>query len=303
MGPAPQWLTFPLPDEINNATPWMPKTQSTKTFLFPRSPVTNSSLAYVDKIYVISDPALRDRIDNIKRMFTKHKLPVNSINWRLGRWNRATCTAKSNQEEVYRTLNLQDGPLGDESAHRYCALTMKHVEIWKEIANSSSVLSLILEDDAVFVPFFKEKFDRFVYTAIRTGALKTVPNKCASQHVNISVNEWIEQDPAFVIGSCVGLRDPSFPSNVSNAPPLLSTHKEKFSRCAHGYLLTSCSARALLKQMQAQKYKFLVIDWLQTYLGQLSPTLQPFWLDPSIVYQGNMVLDLDEIPSFRRSTP
>lgn len=180
---------------------------------------------------------------------------------------------------------------------------MKHVEIWTEIAKSNSVLSLILEDDAVFVPFFKQKFDRFVYTAIRTGALKTTPDKCTSQRVNISANEWIEQDPAFVIGSCVGLRDPAFLSNISDASPMLSTHKEKFSRCAHAYLLTSCSAQALLQQMQAQKYKFLVVDWLQTFLGRLSPTLQPFWLDPPLVYQGNMVLDLDGIPSFRRSTP
>lgn len=180
---------------------------------------------------------------------------------------------------------------------------MKHVEIWEEIADSNSTLSLILEDDAIFVHFFKEKFDRFVYTAIRTGALKTDPTLCASADVSISVNEWIDQDPAFVIGSCVGLLDPLFLANTSNVPPLLSTHKEKFSRCAHAYLLNSCSARALLKQLHAQRYKFLVVDWLQSYLGQSSPTLQPFWLDPPIVYQGNMALDLDGIPSFRRSTP
>ncbi|CAF2082315.1 unnamed protein product [Rotaria magnacalcarata] len=301
--PSSQWLTFPLPTETSGVSPWTPKIESYRTFDYPQSPQTKSGLAYVDKIYVISDPTLHDRIENIKRMFVRHNIPPDSIEWRLGRWNRATCTSKKYQEEVYRTLNLEDGPLGDEAAHRYCAVTMKHVEIWQEIAANSSTLSLILEDDAVFVSFFKETFDWFVYTAIRTGTLKTDPSNCASGRVHVSKNEWFEQDPAFVIGSCVGLRDSSFSSNVPNAHPLLSTHKEKFSRCAHAYLLNSCSARALLKQLHVQKYKFLVINGLQTYLGLLSPTLQPFWLDPAIVYQGNTVLDLDEIPSFRRSMP
>lgn len=111
-GPASQWFTFPLPDEMNTSIPWMPKTAYTKQFSFPPSPKTNSSLAYVDKIYVISDHTLADRSDNIKRMFIRHKIPINSINWRLGRWTRAACTAKSNKAEVYQTLNLQDGPFG-----------------------------------------------------------------------------------------------------------------------------------------------------------------------------------------------
>lgn len=301
--PGPQWLTFPLPGEKNSVDPWIPKYQSSRTFPCYKSPPTASGLAYVDRIYVISDFQLKDRLDNIKRMFARHNLPVSSIHWRIGKWTRATCTSKEHKDEVYQTLNLEDGPLGDEQAHRYCALTMKHVKIWKEIANRHSILSLILEDDAIFVPFFKEKFDRFVYTAIRTGALKTDPTNCAPVGINISENEWIEQNPAFVIGTCVNILDPSFPFNVSSASPRLTTHKEKFSRCAHAYLLTSCSAQALLQQLYARKYKFLVIDWLQSYLGRLSPTLQPFWLDPPIVYQGNMALDLDGIPSFRRSTP
>ena len=109
--PGPQWLTFPLPREINNVKAWMPA-QSSKAFPIRQSLKTKSGLSYVDKIYVISDPSLNDRIENIKRMFIRHSIPVESIHWRLGRWNRTTCTAKENQEEVYRTLNLQDGPLG-----------------------------------------------------------------------------------------------------------------------------------------------------------------------------------------------
>ena len=146
--------------------------------------------------------------------------------------------------------------LGDATQQRYCAVTVHHVKIWHQIAASNSTLSFVLEDDAIFVPFFKQKFNRFVYTAIRTGVLKINQTQCASNRSNVSANEWINQDPAFVVGACANIRDPTFPSAKHNAPPRLSTHKEKFSRCSHAYVLTRCSAQALLRQMYAKKIHF-----------------------------------------------
>ncbi len=111
--PSSQWLTFPLPDEMNTVEPWMPKTYSNKTFPFFPSPPTKSGLVYIDKIYVLSDPQLSDRIQNIIRMFARQNIPIDSIEWwRLGKWNRSTCNAKENQEEVYQILNLKPGPIG-----------------------------------------------------------------------------------------------------------------------------------------------------------------------------------------------
>jgi GR25 family glycosyltransferase involved in LPS biosynthesis len=191
--------------------------------------------------------------------------------------------------------------VGNPTQQRYCAVTVQHIQIWHEIAASKSALSLVLEDDAIFVPFFKEKFNRFVYTAIRTGALKIGETQCATPRANLSSDEWINQDPAFVIGACANLRDPSFPPEIHDAPPMLSTHREKFSRCSHAYVLTRCSAQALLKQMHVKKIPFYVVDWLQTYLAKLSPTLQPFWLDPGIAYQGSQAHDLDKVTTFGRS--
>lgn len=191
--------------------------------------------------------------------------------------------------------------IGDAMQQRYCAVTVQHVQIWHEIATSDSLLSLVLEDDAIFVPFFKEKFDRFVYTAIRTGALKIDRKQCALPGQNISTNEWINQNPAFVIGACANLRDSSFQSDMHNATPLLSIHKERFSRCSHAYVLTPCSAQELLRQMHEKKISFHIVDWLQIYLGSLSPTLQPFWLDPPLAYQGSQAHDLSGVTTFGRS--
>ena len=320
--PSSQWLTFPLPDEKNSVEPWTATPQSNKTFPFFRSPNTKTGLAYVDDIYVVSDRAFPDRIQNVKNMFIRHDIPVSTIQWRLDERNRSKCEDKTSNSTHHELLNLTPGSignvvcltdilinsfislsiyLGDVTQLRFCAVTMHHVKIWHQIAASNSTLSLVLEDDAIFVPFFKEKFDRFVYTAIRTGALKIDQTTCATNRSNISTNEWINQDPAFVIGTCSGLRDSTFPPNKHDAPPRLSTHKEKFSRCSHAYVLNRCSAQALLRQMYSKRIHFHIIDWLQTYLGETSPTLQPFWLDPGIAHQGSEATDLQSISTFSRS--
>jgi GR25 family glycosyltransferase involved in LPS biosynthesis len=182
---------------------------------------------------------------------------------------------------------------------------MEHIDIWYDIIARNSSLSLILEDDAVFVSNFPEKFNRTIYTAIRTGALKIGGlSQCMTDklHLSTNSNEWFQQDPMIVIGSCMQIYDSAFAKHQRNASPMLSTHKESASRCSHAYLLTACSAEALLRQIAARKTTFLQSDLLLNSLVVASPTLQSFWLDPPIVYQGNRIIDLDGIPSFTRTT-
>ena len=105
-----------------------------------------------------------------------------------------------------------------------------------------------------------------------------------------------------VIGTCFNFHDQSFHKYLSNAPPLLSTHKSNPSRCTHAYLLTSCSAQALIDQIQTQKNDFWPSDFMQNHLFRLSPTLQSFWMDPPLAYQGNQVIDLDQLASFKIQT-
>jgi GR25 family glycosyltransferase involved in LPS biosynthesis len=183
---------------------------------------------------------------------------------------------------------------------------MEHVDIWHDIVTRNSSLSLILEDDAVFVSHFREKFERTIYTAIRTGALKIGGlTHCIKDKPRLSrnSNEWCEQDPMIVIGSCMQIHDPNFAKNRRDVPPVLSTHKENPSRCTHAYLLTACSAQALVRQIAMRKMStFLQSDLLLNELVAASPTMQSFWLDPPIVYQGNRIIDLDGISSFRRTS-
>lgn len=108
-----QWLTFPLPNEVNHNSSWMPQSQSTKTFPFPPSPKTKTGLAYLDHIYVISGPALPDRIQNIKYMFDRHDIPIHSIQWRIDKHNQSMCNGEIQEGQHHRILNLTPGRIGN----------------------------------------------------------------------------------------------------------------------------------------------------------------------------------------------
>ena len=179
---------------------------------------------------------------------------------------------------------------------------MKHVDVWHEMAETNVALGLILEDDAIFVPLFKEKFTRMISEGLRSGALRLDGICAVPMAEKISQDEWIHQDPMFVIGTCLNIHGDVFQRNLSNAQPILSTHKSSASRCSHAYLLTSCSARALVRQIQSRKSDFLPSDHLQNRLFMSSPTLQSFWMDPPLVYQGNQVIDMDNLTTFKIRT-
>jgi hypothetical protein len=94
------------------------------------------------------------------------------------------------------------------------------------------------------------------------------------------------------------MHDVAFDKKNKNAQPIVSTHKARASRCSHAYLLTACSARALLTQIAMKQNQFWPSDLMLNQQVAASATLKSFWLDPPLVYQGNMIVDLDQIPSF-----
>jgi GR25 family glycosyltransferase involved in LPS biosynthesis len=179
---------------------------------------------------------------------------------------------------------------------------MEHVDVWHEIAEKNVQLGLIIEDDAIFVPFFKEKLTRMIYAAINEGILRINGTCIEAKNKSISNNERIDQNPMIVIGTCFNSFDRRFQKDSLNPSPILSTHKGDAARCSHAYLLTSCSAQALINQIQFQKNNFQSSDFLLIDLSSPSLTLQSFWIDPPLSYQGNQVIDLDNIKTFKGST-
>lgn len=304
-GPGSQWKIFPLPNE--------------DSLISPTTSVENTTgLAYVDHIYVTSTSKLADRRANLERMFTRYQ--IRNYEWRM-KWTQDNCQAPENRNEVFQKMNLRVNSLrknhffirtwiwnilsDNPKQKRLCAITMEHIDIWHDIVARNSSLSLILEDDAVFVSNFAEKFNRSILAALRTGILKMnglLPCMMNKSSLSPESKEWVNQDPMIVIGNCMRLHDNAFAKDRRDASPMWSTHKEWASRCSHAYLLTACSANALLRQIVNRKLTFVPSDLLLNALVIASPTLQSFWLDPPIVYQGNRIVDLDGIPSFRQTT-
>lgn len=110
-----QWLTFPLPQELNRndyPPPWQPPTNFTlKNSNIPmKSPATQTGLAYVEQIYVISDISFVDRHEQLKKTFRKHSIPIESIDWRW-KWNRTTCSLKENEAERNKKLNTKNASM------------------------------------------------------------------------------------------------------------------------------------------------------------------------------------------------
>ncbi|CAF1058737.1 unnamed protein product [Adineta steineri] len=289
-----QWKIWPLPQEVD---PFANNSSITNN---ETSPFAMSKLLFIDVIYIMTNSRLTERHDHLKKVFHRQGISMESVKWRM-KWNQTTCNSNSTHSYVYKQLNLKDKPL-DQEQQRRCAITLEHVDVWHEIIEQKLQLALILEDDVIFVPFFKEKLTRMIYTAIRSRALRINETCAKMKDKRMADNEWINQNPMIVIGTCFNFHDRYFQKHLSDAPPLLSTHKREVSRCTHAYLLTLCSAQALINQIQEQKNDFLPSDFMQNYLFRLSPTLQSFWMDPPLAYQGNQINDTDKLETFKVQT-
>jgi len=113
--PGLQWLTFPLPHELGRADypkPWQPPVSKKSDFPLRPSPPTRSTLAFLQQIYVITDESFTDRHEHLKRVFLRHEIPVDAIQWQFN-WNRTTCNLNESREEVRKILNLKPGKNGN----------------------------------------------------------------------------------------------------------------------------------------------------------------------------------------------
>jgi hypothetical protein len=98
-----QWKIWPLPNEIN---------QSSSLTNIEISPFVISKIPFINVIYVITDPRLKERHFNLKKAFDHQGISFESVNWRM-KWNYTTCNSNLTHEYVYQRLNLKDKPLGN----------------------------------------------------------------------------------------------------------------------------------------------------------------------------------------------
>ena len=98
-----QWEIWPLPHETE---PYLPLDDPNI------SPSIVSNLSFVHSIYVLSDPRLVERHNNLRKAFHHQGLDFRSIDWRM-KWNRTTCNSESYHSYVYQRLNLKDTSLSN----------------------------------------------------------------------------------------------------------------------------------------------------------------------------------------------
>ncbi len=101
-----------MPNEINRIDyppPWFP-TNHRIQFPIKQSPKTITDLAYLERIYVITDQSFTERHEQLKKTFRRHSIPIESINFRF-KWNRTTCRLKENFKEIEAKLNRENGKI------------------------------------------------------------------------------------------------------------------------------------------------------------------------------------------------
>jgi hypothetical protein len=101
--PGRQWRIWPLPNEIN---------QNSSFNHTQISPFVISKLPFIDEIYVLTNPRLKERHINLKKAFNHQGISIESIKWRM-KWNFTTCNSNSTNSYVYQRLNLKDKPLSN----------------------------------------------------------------------------------------------------------------------------------------------------------------------------------------------
>ena len=155
---------------------------------------------------------------------------------------------------------------------------MEHVDLWYEIASAHYSLVVIFEDDVIFVPFFKEKFNCLMHDALKIADLTA------------------EQDhqSMFVFGGCLEFHSTAFESKHSGAIPVISLQRKNASRCSHAYALSSNTAKMLVNEIKRLKNVFTGSDIFLRKVFARSSSLDSLWFDPPLAYQGNQIQSLTD---------
>jgi len=75
------------------------------------SPFVASKIPFIDAIYIVTDPSLAERHDNVKKALLHQGISIESMQW-IMKWNRTTCNSELSHSYVYQRLNLKDKQLG-----------------------------------------------------------------------------------------------------------------------------------------------------------------------------------------------
>ena len=248
-----------------------------------------SGLALVESIMVITGKHLKVRRNHMERVFSRQGIPISAIEYRW-KWGKHNCANLSNARYIKFMLSYT---FGDHTNDMSCATVMEHVDAWYSIAERNLSFALVIEDDVTFVPFLKEKFNRFISQAIKLQLISFDKDYSCFNFTppgNISVHRLLK-DPIlaqgiFHFGDCPNLRRTGVDTDTLHELPNFTPYRNySFGRCAHMYGMTHCAAKIMINVLQRFPPRYQWVDWLLNYVITHSSNLMGWWPHPPLGYQ------------------
>ena len=255
---------------------------------------SRSGLAFVESIMVITDQNLSSRHEHLNNVFLRQGIPKSAIEYRW-KWNRDNCADFNNSEYIKSIFPYISG---DHRTDRGCAVVVEHIDSWYSIAERNLSFALIVEDDVVFVPFLKEKFNRIMSEAVKRNLIKFNKNTSACSDLDNMENITMEQlldnpiltEGVFHFGKCINIETPGLNFSSLIDIPRFTPYRNYFcGRCAHMYGMTHCAAKMMINTLRRSPGRFQWADWLINHVIINSPKLIGWWPDPPLGYQTSQI--------------
>ena len=261
---------------------------------------SSSGLAFVESIMVISGKHLTDRHEHLEKVFLRQGIDKSVIEYRW-KWDKKNCAAPSNFEYIKSIFPYISG---NHSIDVGCATVIEHIDTWYSIAKRNLTFVLVLEDDVVFVPFLKEKFNRFMSEAVKRKLIKVDQHQtvCSSfENIeNVTIDELLKNpiltEGIFHFGTCLNLQTPGVkPYSFIDVPRISPYRKYYCGRCGHMYGMSHCAAKMMITALHKIPTRFQWTDWLINHIIVNSPKLIGWWTDPPLGYQTGKIEPICEL--------
>lgn len=256
---------------------------------YPRA-ISQSGLAFVTSVMIVTGTHLKARHEHIENVLLRQGIPKSAIEYRW-KWNKTNCADLNNVNYIKSKFPYTSG---DHAKDVSCATVMEHIDSWYSIAERNLSFALILEDDVAFVPFLKEKFNRFMSEAAKLKLIKVGPNQneCATfeDSKNLTMDQLLKNpiltEGIFNFGSCFDAATHfRNTTGLLQVPSFISYRRYHYGRCAHMYGMTHCAAKMMINTLQKSTTRYQWADWLMNYIITESPNLIGWWPYPPLGYQ------------------
>jgi GR25 family glycosyltransferase involved in LPS biosynthesis len=263
---------------------------------------SQSGLAFVESIMVITGKHLKIRHEHIEKVLLRQGIHKSTIEYRW-KWNQQNCADPSNVRYFKSKFPYISG---DHIKDVSCAVVIEHIDAWYSIAEGNLSFALILEDDVAFVPFLKEKFNRFMAEAVKLELIKVGKNQndCSDfiNSKNITMDQLLKNpiltEGVFHFGKCLNIPTPGMNSdNLSEVPRFSPYRNYSCGRCAHMYGMTHCAAKMMINALHKFPTRYQWADWLINHIITNSPKLISWWTDPPLGYQTSQIEVIGELSS------